>query len=132
MRILLEKYSTWIKYGGSFLAFFLLIIAVRTYINFTTIQNTISSTEYEILQTEDKIAFTENFLLKYLDSEYASYFLAHENNNLFAWEYIIQLKEQSTQAAVQQTQISTDQNDNRIQTPQESWQYYLKEKFSKI
>lgn len=127
--MILQRYSSRIKYWWSVFLFFLVIIAVKTYINFITIKNTIQSTNIEIRKTEEKIAFTENFLLNYLDSEYSSYFLAHENNNLFDWEYIIQLKSEQKQEIPEDIPVKSDK---LIQTPQESWQKYLKEKFSNI
>jgi hypothetical protein len=60
-----------------------MIIATKTYINYNTIIEAIDKVKYDIKYVEDEIAYSKNFLEKYLDSEYADYFLAHKNNVLF-------------------------------------------------
>jgi outer membrane protein assembly factor BamD (BamD/ComL family) len=60
-----------------------MIIATKTYLNYNTIIEAIDSVKHDIKYVEDEIAYSQNFLEEYLDSEYADYFLAHKNNVLF-------------------------------------------------
>jgi hypothetical protein len=60
-----------------------MIFAARTYINYNTIIEAINNVNNNINTVEDEIAYSNNFLKYYLDSEYSDYFLAHKNNILF-------------------------------------------------
>ena len=69
-----------------------MIFAARPYINYNTIIEAINNVNNNINTVEDEIAYSNNFLKYYLDSEYSDYFLAHKNNILFNWEFIIKFK----------------------------------------
>ena len=102
-----------------------MIMAIRTYINYTTIQDAIINVELDIKNSEEEIAYTNKFLKKYLDSEYADYFLAHKNNILFYWEYIIRFE-----SAKEYNPEDDDkkEKDNIINSPQESRIHFIKSK----
>ncbi len=85
----LLQYSTWIKYGLIVTNFLVMIIAIKVFINYTTITENIQEVEQQQQRVEDQIAFVEKFQLKYLDSDHAQYFLYHENTLLFPGEKII-------------------------------------------
>jgi len=103
-----------------------MIMAVRTYINYTTIKDTITNVEIEIEKTEEEIAYTENFLKPYLDSEYADYFLAHKNNILFYWEYIIRFESPKEIKPEEEK----EENNNIINTPQKSRKHFIESKIN--
>jgi hypothetical protein len=63
----------------------------------------------------------------YLDSEYSDYFLAHKNNILFNWEFIIKFQAPSEEEIREQE----NKDKNIIQTPQESRQHFIKSKIKK-
>jgi len=60
-----------------------MIVATRTYINYSIIKEAIEKVQLDIKNVEEEIAYSEKFLKPYLDSEFAEYFLAHKNNILF-------------------------------------------------
>jgi hypothetical protein len=104
-----------------------MIIAIKTYINYSTIIDAIIEVEYDIQNENEKIAYSNSFLKPYLDSEYADYFQAHKNNILFYGEYIVRF-ESAKEAKIQEDKEIKD--DNIINSPQESWQYFIKSKLN--
>lgn len=104
-----------------------MIFAARTYINYNTIIEAINNVNNNINTVEDEIAYSNNFLKYYLDSEYSDYFLAHKNNILFNWEFIIKFQAPSEEKIREQE----NKDKNIIQTPQESRQHFIKSKIKK-
>ncbi len=104
-----------------------MIFAARTYINYNTIIEAINNVNNNINTVEDEIAYSNNFLKYYLDSEYSDYFLAHKNNILFNWEFIIKFQAPSEEEIREQE----NKDKNIIQTPQESRQHFIKSKIKK-
>lgn len=111
----------------------IMIIAIKTYINYNTIVEAIDKVNTDIELTNREIAYSENFYKKYLDSEYAPYFLAHKNNTLFYNEMIIRFtnsnnigtetEDDSKITATSYTWITT-------MTPQQSRQNFIKSKIN--
>lgn len=93
IRTLLRKYPNRIKYGIFILDIFAMIVAIRTYVNYVSIETAIESATIEQQHQTDELAFTQNFLINYEKSDYAKYFLEHENNMLLGNEYIIKFEE---------------------------------------
>lgn len=121
-----------VKYGLIVIDIFAILIAVRMYINYTTIEDTIQNT---ITQSEDKrleLAFSENFLLNYEKSQYAQFFLQHENSILWEWEYIIKFEKMPEKKAIEEQAISKYDTKEYIKSPQESRNYFIVDKISKI
>lgn len=87
----IKKYSGQLKYWLLFSAIFFMIFAIRSYLNNIAILDAIDWVEQEKDAKTNEINFTQNFLTKYLWSDYADYFLAHENNILYKNEYILRL-----------------------------------------
>jgi hypothetical protein len=116
-----------LKIWWAFFAVIAMIIATRTYINYNTIIEAIEKVEDDIKMVEDEIAYSEDFLKQYLDSEYAEYFLAHKSNILFDGEYIVRF-----QSLTQEDKIKDNntKNDNLIETPQQSRKHFIKSKLN--
>jgi type III secretory pathway component EscR len=93
IQALLKKYPNRIKYGILILDIFAMIIAIKTYVNYVSIETAIENATIEQQMKTDELAFTQNFLVNYEKSEYAKYFLEHENNMLQGDEYIIKFEE---------------------------------------
>jgi hypothetical protein len=60
-----------------------MIMAIKAYTNYGAIIDEEEKVKTEISNTEEEIAYSENFYKKYLDSDFSAYFLAHKNNSLF-------------------------------------------------
>jgi len=134
IQALLRKYPNRIKYGILILDVFAMIIAIRTYVNYVSIETAIEDATMEQQVKTDELAFTQNFLLNYEKSEYAKYFLEHENNMLLPGEYIIKFEEMYQKQTVNTwntTQPFTDDTNNFVTTPQESWKKFIFDKINK-
>ena len=88
---ILRKYPNRIKYGILILDIFAMMFAIKTYVNYISIETAIENATIDQQNQTDELAFTQNFLINYEKSEYAKYFLEHENNMLLSDEYIIKL-----------------------------------------
>ncbi len=132
IRYYLRRYPNRIKYGLIILDLFAMMFAIRVYVNYLSIETTIQDT---IIQRESKmaeLAFTQNFLVHYEKSDFARYFLQHENNMLMPGEYVIKFVENSkkTSTGDQTTPQQDDINPNLIISPQAWWKRFLGEKIS--
>lgn len=134
IQALLRKYPNRIKYGILILDIFAMIIAIKTYVNYVSIETAIENATIEQQMRTDELAFTQNFLVNYEKSEYARYFLEHENNMLQGDEYIIKFEDmyQKQQANTWTTTTSSiDYEKKDVSTPQESWKKFILDKISK-
>jgi hypothetical protein len=71
---------------------FLVLVATKMFINYNNIKLAIDETALQSEQKRLELAFTENFQLPYEKSEYAEFFLQHENNILLPREFIIKFQ----------------------------------------
>ncbi len=128
----IRKNITSVKYLWFLVFFFSVILAIRTYINYLTIQETITNTSKEITLQKQQIAYTKNFLLRYYTSEYQEYFFHHKNSILEHWEKIIQIKIIDPNEKVEE--IASQNNDNweKVLSPAESRNQFIREKWEKI
>lgn len=104
-----------------------MLIAIKTYVNYSTIVDEIENVNNNINAVEQEIAYAEQFYSKYLDSEYSMYFLSHKNNILFDGEYIIKI---STTPKEEETQDNKNEGKDHHETPQESRQRFIKSKIN--
>lgn len=106
-----------------------MILTIRTYVNYVSIETAIDSATLEKQIKTDELAFTQNFLIPYEKSEYASYFLQHENNMLLRNEFIIKFEEMNKkQEALDSTATYAEEIQKNPNTPQASWKKYIIEK----
>jgi len=115
------------KYWFLFLNIFAMILAIKVYVNYLSIEDTINNTIVDRENKMQELAFTQNFMINYEKSDYARYFLSHENNMLWSNEYIIKFEEMTQKSNVV-TWKNTYENQNIIKTPQQSRKRFLNEK----
>ena len=108
-------------------AIIIMLLAIKTYVNYTTITYEIEKVNNDINATKQEIAYTENFYSKYLDSDYAMYFLSHKNNILFDWEYIIKIS--TTPKEIEDNTWKKPENEIN-ETPQQSRNRFIKSKIN--
>ncbi len=87
------KYSSFVRYILFFLTLFVIIFAIKVYINNFSIKREIANIESQIKKMEENIYFNQNFYFKYLDSSYFKYFLYHKNNLILSGEKKIKIKQ---------------------------------------
>ena len=86
-----KEHITSIKYGLIVINIFFMVIAIKAVVNYQTIISSIDHVQENIRRTKEHTDYINNFLTPYLNSEYAPYFLAHENNQLLPGETIIKI-----------------------------------------
>jgi len=118
---IIQKNPLLSKYWLGIFTIFAMIVSIKTYLNYLTIELSIESVRQETAQIIQKKLYEENFLIPYEKSEYNQYFLRHENNILLPGEYIIRFEQPKI---IQNTNESSPQD--QIQTPEDSRQYFIK------
>lgn len=84
--------STYRRYGIFIITLFLGLYTMQAWINYKSIQDSILQEKQQIVRIENEIAYMQKWYQEYLQSEYASYFLGHENGQLYANESLIYLE----------------------------------------
>lgn len=137
MQSWIKKNITFLKYGLIVVNIIFMIIAIRAVVNYQTIILSIESVQHEINQTTEQTAYINNFLKPYLESVYAPYFFAHENNQIFPGEKIIKLTLQETPTHTNELLATgsgflQQELDNHVNLPSIAWQGYFKAIFHTI
>lgn len=108
-----------------------MIMSIRTYLNFVAIEDAIKNVQFETTKTQEEIDYAKSFLIPYLSSEYAEYFLSHENSVLFPGEVIIRFEELSKKAEVKEdVEIAT--RDDYLDDAKDSWDHFWSERIRKV
>ena len=69
-----------------------MLMAIQIYMNYVTIIESTETIKRQNIKVQEEIDYINNYQLKYLDSNHAKNFLAHENNILKDWETVIDFK----------------------------------------
>ena len=83
--------------------------------------------EQDSYHLQDEIFFVEKFQMSYLSSDYADYFLAHENNVLFPGEVIIIFEEMKPEIVEEENLL--DVLDPDVMSAKDAWQHFWGERF---
>jgi len=126
LKELLLRYPTRSKYILLIVDIFLVLVATKMFINYNNIKLTIEETALKSETKKQELAFSENFQLPYEKSEYAEFFLKHENNILLSKEFIIKLETIKPSSNVWNLQETWNKN-HFIETPQQSRRQFFYE-----
>lgn len=128
------RYPSQLKYGLIFINIFVILMSVRMYINYVSIEDAIQDTINQSAQWKLELAYSENFLINYEKSQYAKYFLQHKNNILSRWEFIVRFEQIPTKITKPEEQTPTDDfsTNASLQTPTQSRNSFLANKLWKI
>jgi len=127
-------HATYIKYWLLWLLIFFMIISIRTYLNYASINDAIVVVDQHKNLVQDEIYFTEKFLIAYLSSDYADYFLSHENNILKWWELIVRFDDADSRVTSWQNIVESYTNSitNSTKSAKEYWKDFLKLKWREV
>lgn len=89
----LQKNINTIKYGFIIVNIFFMIVAIKAIVNYQNIVTSIETVQQDIQDKNNHTDYINNFVTPYLQSEYAPYFFAHENNQIFPGETLIKITE---------------------------------------
>lgn len=121
------RYSTYRRYGIFVLTVFFSWYGLQAWVNLKSIDSSIVQTKEEVIDLEEHTAYLEKFYKPYLESEYAPYFLWHENGSLWQNEYIVRLRHTVVNNEAILPEI--EQKDSiLLSTPQDSWHYFIEKK----
>ena len=139
LKTILNLYWTKIKYALRVVFFVAMIFAIRTYVNYLTVMESIETVNARTASVKNEMDYAQNFQKKYLASDYGYLFLAHDNSMIFDGEEIILFKSSED---VVETWFNTDlthipyrpteEEQRKMMEPMEAWNLYLSETWGKI
>lgn len=139
LKNILNIYWTKIKYGLRVVFFVAMIFAIRTYVNYLTVVDSIETVNARTVSVQNEMDYAQNFQKKYLASDYGYLFLAHDNSMIFNGEEIILFKSSED---VVETWFNTDlthipyrpteEEQRKMMEPMKAWNLYLSETWAKI
>jgi len=139
LKTILNTYWTKIKYVLRVVFFVAMIFAIRTYVNYLTVVDSIETVNARTASVQNAMDYAQNFQKKYLASDYGYLFLAHDNSMVFKWEEIILFKSSwdvaETWFNVDLTHIPyrpTEEEQRKQMEPMKAWNIYLSEIWSNI
>ncbi len=86
---------------------------------------------------EEEIQYVKNFEKPYLESEWAPYYIGHENGVLYDWERVVRLKSKKplTKDESLPDEILSRQSEDdviKISSPEESRHYFINDKLTPL
>lgn len=139
LKTILNLYWTKIKYGLWAALFVAMIFALRTYLNYLEVVDSIETVDARTANVQNEMDYAQNFQKKYLASDYWYLFLAHDNSMIFDGEEIILFKSSED---VVETWFNTDlthipyrpteEEQRKMMAPMDAWNLYLSETWEKI
>ena len=139
LKTILNVYWTKIKYGLRVVFFVAMIFAIRTYVNYLTVVDSIETVDARTASVQNEMDYAQNFQKKYLASDYGYLFLAHDNSMIFNGEEIILFKSSEdvvdTWFNADLTHIPyrpTEEEQRKMMEPMKAWNLYFKEIWAKI
>ena len=139
LKTILNLYWTKIKYALRVVLFAAGIFAIKTYVNYLTVVDSIETVNARTASVQNEMDYAQNFQKKYLASDYWYLFLAHDNSMIFDGEEIILFK--SSEDVVETwfnadlTHIPyrpTEEEQRKMMEPRKAWNLYFKEIWAKI
>jgi hypothetical protein len=70
LKTIINTYGTKIKYALRVVFFVAMIIAIRTYVNYLTVVDSIETVDARTISVQNEMDYTQNFQKKYLASDY--------------------------------------------------------------
>ena len=99
-----------------------MLMATQILMNYTTIIENTETITLQAAKVQEEIDYIKNYQLKFLNSDHAKFFLAHENNVLWWGEMVVVFKEKKTETGDQNQYIE------KKTTPREEWKAFFSER----
>ncbi len=126
--------STYWRYWIFIITLFLWLYTMQAWLNLKGIEDSIVQEKEEIKMIQEEIDYMERRYQNYLRSEYASYFLWHENWQLYNNERLVALEYRKPEVIQQEVSIQIvpdtqeKKDDVTSLTPQQAWSTFLSTK----
>jgi hypothetical protein len=109
---------------------------MQAWINYKSIQDSILQEKKQIVNLQEEIDYMQRWYQEYLKSEYASYFLWHENGQLYPGEYLVYLEYRKSDIEKQDTSIVLVPTEEELEEevnvfvlpPEEAWLVFVQDK----
>lgn len=125
------RHSAYRRYGIFIVSIFFSLYSIQVYVNNISIDNQIEKVQQDIIDLEEERAFMDKFYKGYLTSDYASFFLGHENGTIYPSERIVRLAYQvPTEAKNTFLPELDDRAPFTISTPQEARNHFIQTRLS--
>ncbi|MFA7284513.1 MAG: hypothetical protein WC004_01665 [Candidatus Absconditabacterales bacterium] len=111
------------------LIIFFVVFSTKAYVGYLAIEQAIQSNVMRKAQLEEKIAYLENFRLPYLESEYAAYFIPHENGMASPDEQVVKFIKK---AELVMPNVTGTPGGLYLPNRSGGWSEYIKYKLKKI
>ncbi len=121
VRSIIQQHPVRAKYGLLIVAVIMMIVAIKTYINYLNIETSIADVKNQTSQIQLQKNYEQKFLVAYESSFRSDIFMMHENNILAKGEFIVQFQE-STPIV----DANTWDQDTPTLTPPEARRYFLR------
>ena len=128
LKLFILKHPNRFKYGFAIIDMFLVLIAIKIFINYNNIEVAITETAQQSQDKTMELGYAQNFQLPYEKSEYAQRFLKHENNMLLPGEFIIKFQDKASMVNTGSTGGDQKGVMKLLTSPQQARQQFLKEK----
>jgi hypothetical protein len=120
------RHSAYRRYGIFIISILFSLYSIQVYVNNIGIDEQITQVKKDIINLEEERAFMEKFYKGYLLSEYARYFLGHENGTIYPEEKIVRLSYQvPTKEDEAQLPQLTQKAPITVSTPQEARNHFI-------
>lgn len=122
--------STYRRYGIFVLTLFFSLYTIQARINYKSIQDSIFQAKEDITTIQEEIDFMGKRYKSYLDSDYASYFLGHENGQLYGGESLVVIEQRKPDLVEEEEPIALSENlttpdEIDLGTPESSRHYFI-------
>lgn len=118
---------------GSILAIVIFtVFSMKAYLGYLTVVQTIRGNEQKKVLLAQETLYLSDFRLPYLQSDYAKYFISHENGVANPGEQVIKLVKNSESTQLDQKIISPSGNIKQPTIVNSGWAGFFKYKIQKI
>ncbi len=102
-----------------------MLMAIQIYMNYVTIIESTELIKKQNVKVQEEIDYINNYQLKYLDSNHAKNFLAHENNILKDGETVIVFQWIKNEEKAEIIEVQKEDS------PRDEWKQYFSQKREK-
>ena len=102
-----------------------MLMAIQIYMNYVTIIESTETIKKQNIKVQEEIDYINNYQLRYLDSNHAKNFLAHENNILKDGETVIDFEWKENEVKTEIVEVKKEDS------PRDEWKKYFNEKREK-
>ena len=125
IKIFIKEHDTLLKWWLFIASLVFMLMAIQIYMNYVTIIESTELIKKQNVKVQEEIDYINNYQLKYLDSNHAKNFLAHENNILKDGETVIDFQWIKNEEKAEIIEVQKEDS------PRDEWKQYFSQKREK-